>query len=90
VLSPVKEPDLNHIICLYVSGVISPPEFILINGLPSVLATAIPPLLAVISVEISLPKASVVIPRTISLSLTLSSLTARNAVVPPTVILPPT
>jgi hypothetical protein len=29
-------------------------------------------------------------PRIISLSLTLSSLTARNAVVPPTVMLPPT
>jgi hypothetical protein len=42
------------------------------------------------SVEISLPKASVVIPSTISLSLTFNSLTAINAVVPPIVILPPT
>ena len=40
------------------------------------------------SVEISLLKASVVIPRIISLSLTLSSFTAINAVVPPTVIFP--
>jgi len=85
----VKDPDLNHIIFLYVSGVIPPPEFILINGVPTVDAIAIPPLLAVISVEISLPLPSVVIPITISLSLTLSSLTARNAVVPPTVMFPP-
>ena len=60
------------------------------NGVPTVLATAIPPWLAVVSLEISLPKASVVIPSTISLSFTLSSLTARNAVVPPTVMFPPT
>jgi hypothetical protein len=70
--------------------VISPPEFILISGVPTVDAIAIPPLLAVSSVEISLPLISVVIPITISLSFTLSSLTARNAVVPPTVMFPPT
>ena len=62
----------------------------LINGVPSVEAIAIPPLLALISVEISLPKESVLMPSTISLSLTFNSLTARNAVVPPIVIFPPT
>jgi hypothetical protein len=68
----------------------SPPEFILISGVPTVDAIAIPPLLAVASVETSAPPTLVVIPSTISLSFTLSSLTARNAVVPPTVIFPPT
>jgi hypothetical protein len=73
-----------------VSGVSSPPELILISGVPTVEATAIPPLFAVVSFETSLPNASVVKPTTISLSVTLSSLTARNAVVPPTVMFPPT
>jgi hypothetical protein len=44
----------------------------------------------VVSVETSAPLILVVIPRIISLSLTLSSLTAMNAVVPPIVTLPPT
>jgi hypothetical protein len=68
----------------------SPPEFILIRGLPIVEATAIPPLLAVVSFEISTPDTLVVYPTTISLSVTFNSFTARNAVVPPTVIFPPT
>jgi hypothetical protein len=73
-----------------VLGVTSPPTLILINGVPTVEATAIPPVFAVSSVEASLPKELVVKPTTISLSVTLSSFTARNAVVPPTVIFPPT
>ena len=66
------------------------PETISINGVPSVDAIAIPPRFAVMSVETSTPPTLVVIPSTISLSFTLSSLTAINAVVPPIVILPPT
>ena len=66
------------------------PALRLTNGEPSVDATAIPPRFAVVSVEISTPLILVVIPSIISLSFTLSSLTARNAVVPPTVMFPPT
>jgi hypothetical protein len=45
VFSPVKEPDFNHIICLYVDGILSvpTPPTISINGVPSVEAIAIPP-----------------------------------------------
>jgi hypothetical protein len=45
VLSPVKLPDFNHIICLYVVGILSvpTPALISINGDPSVDAIAIPP-----------------------------------------------
>ena len=60
------------------------------NGVPSVDATAIPPWLAVLSLEISLPNASVLYPRTISGSLTTNSWTLMNAVVPPSVMFPVT
>jgi hypothetical protein len=45
VFSPVKVPDLIHIICLYVLGILSVPKPASIsnNGLPSVDAIAIPP-----------------------------------------------
>jgi hypothetical protein len=73
-----------------VSGVISPALDKLINGLPSVDAIAIPPVFAVVSVETSLPRASVTIPTTRSLSLILSSLDTIYDDVPPIVIFPPT
>jgi len=66
------------------------PATISINGVPTVDAIAIPPWFAVVSLETSAPPTLVVIPSTISLSFTLSSLTAMNAVVPPTVMFPPT
>jgi hypothetical protein len=53
-------------------------------------AIAIPPVFAVVSVETSLPNASVITPTTISLSLILSSLDTIYDDVPPIVILPPT
>jgi hypothetical protein len=58
------------------------------RGLPSVEATAIPPRFAVVSLETSLPKASVLNPITISESLTVSVSVNNVAVVPPIVILP--
>jgi copper chaperone CopZ len=62
----------------------------LTSGLPSVEAIAIPPVFAVRSVEVSLPRASVTIPTTRSLSLILSSLDTIYDDVPPTVMFPPT
>ena len=81
-------PDLNHISFLYVEGCVSIPETsIVTKGFPSVEAIAIPPPLAVVSVERSTDGYSefeeVVTPRIISLSVTLKSCTLTFDAVPP-------
>ena len=60
------------------------------RGVPSVDATAIPPRFAVVSFETSLPDSSVLNPRIISLSETLSVSVNKVAEVPPIVIFPDT
>ena len=70
------------------SGLVSPLIKRLTRGLPSVDATAIPPWLAVVSLEILLLKASVTNPRTMSGSETTNCCVLSCADVPPIVILP--
>ena len=60
------------------------------NGVPSVDAIAIPPWFAVVSVEISLPLASVVMPRVISLSVILNDWALKTKEVPETLTFPET
>ena len=58
------------------------------NGVPSVEARATPPWFAVLSLELSLPKASVLKPRTISGSNMFNDCENNVADVPPIVIFP--
>ena len=60
----------------------------LTSGEPSVDAIAIPPWFAVVSLETSLPNASVLKPRIMSASVTCNLWTSRNADVPPIVMFP--